>query len=236
MHQTTVAEFFQMGITHTIVGLVVLAGGEEAEVVLEVMVDFPEAIGAGNHGEEPARPGEGLKFVPFEELAVEIADKALHRGIGRDVLLGAPTKEETRLAANLVLHLALGGFGNVDFVAKTLEAKVFEWLVGAIDLLLFGIHFEAIFLKEGRKRADMLHQGRLIGRKEDDIVGIACINHAIFGKMLVNLLQINVGKEGRNGRTCHHAVFFADNFPFEDGTFFGENLFEKAVKGWVFGQ
>ena len=236
MHKAAVAEGFEVGIADAVVGLVVLAGGEEAEVVLEVMVDFLEAIGAGDHGEEPARPGEGLNVVPFEELAVEIADKALHRGISRDVLLGAPTQEETRLAANLVLHLALGGFGNVDFVAKTLEAKVFEWLVGAIDLLLFGIHFEAILLKEGRKRADMLHQGRLIGRKEDDIVGITCINHAIFGKMLVNLLQINVGKERRNGRTCHHAVFFAENFPFEDGTFFGENLFEKAVKGWVFGQ
>ena len=114
------------------------------------VADFFEAIGAGDHGEEPARPGEGLNVVPFEKLAVEIADKALHRGIGRDVLLGAPTQEETRLAANLVLHLALGSFGNVDFVAKTLEAKVFEWLVGAIDLLLFGIHFEAILLKEGR--------------------------------------------------------------------------------------
>ena len=149
MHQTTVAEGFEMGIADAVVGLVVLAGGEETEVVLEVMVDFLEAIGAGDHGEEPARPGEGLNVVPFEELAVEIADKALHGGIGRDVLLGTPTKEETRLATNLVLHLSLGSFGNVDFVAKTLETKVFEWLVGTIDLLLFGIHFESILLKEG---------------------------------------------------------------------------------------
>ena len=149
MHQTTVAEGFEVGIADAVVGLVVFAGGEETEIVLEVVVDFPEAIGAGDHREEPARPGEGLNVVPFEELAVEIANKALHRGIGRDVLLGAPTQEETRLAANLVLHLAPGGFGNVDFVAKTLEAKVFKWLVGTIDLLLFGIHFEAIFLKEG---------------------------------------------------------------------------------------
>ena len=156
MHQTTVAEFFQMGITHTIIGLVVLAGGEEAEVVLEVVVDFLEAIGAGDHGEEPARPGEGLNVIPFEELAVEIADKALHRGIGRDVLLGAPTQEETRLAANLVLHLALGGFGNVDFVAKTLETEVIKWLVGAIDLLLFGVYFELIMVQKVLQHADLM--------------------------------------------------------------------------------
>ena len=229
MHKAAVAEGFEVRIADAVVGLVVLAGGEETEVVLEVMVDFPEAIGAGDHGEEPARPGEGLNVVPFEEFAVEITDKALHRGIGRDVLLRAPSQEETGLAANLVHHLAPGGFGNVDFVAKTLEAKVIKWLVRAIDLLFFGIHFEAIFLKEVRKRADMLHQGRLIGRKEDDIVGISGINHAIFSKMLVNLLQINVGKEGRNGCACHHAVGFAYNFPFENGTFFGENLFDKAV-------
>ena len=149
MHQAAVAEGFEVGIADAVIGLVVFAGGEEAEVVLEVMVDFPEAIGAGDHGEEPTRPGEGLNVVPFEELAVEITYQALHRGISRDVLLGAPTQEETCLAANLVLHLAFGGFGNVYFVAKTLEAKVFEWLVGAIDLLFFRIHFEAIFLKEG---------------------------------------------------------------------------------------
>lgn len=156
MHKAAVAEGFEVGISDAVVGLVVLAGGEETEVVLEVMVNFLEAIGAGDHGEEPARPGEGLNVVPFEELAVEITDKALHRGIGRDVLLGAPTQEETRLAANLVLHLALGSFGNVDFVAKTLEAKVFEWLVGAIDLLLFGIYFELIMVQKVLQRADLL--------------------------------------------------------------------------------
>lgn len=58
MHQAAVAEGFEVRIADAVVGLVVLAGSEEAEVVLEVMVDFPEAIGAGNHGEEPARPGE----------------------------------------------------------------------------------------------------------------------------------------------------------------------------------
>ena len=93
MHQTTVAEGFEVGIADAVVGLVVLAGGEETEVVLEVMVDFLEAIGVGDYGEEPARPGEGLNVVPFEKLAVEIADKALHCGIGWDVLLGAPTQE-----------------------------------------------------------------------------------------------------------------------------------------------
>ena len=109
MHQAAVAEGFEMLITNAVIGFVVLAGGEEADIILKIVVDFLEAIGGVDEGKEPARPGEGLNVIGLEELAIEKPNQALQSSIGRDILLGAPTQQYAGLAANLVLHLAFCG-------------------------------------------------------------------------------------------------------------------------------
>ena len=54
VHQTFVAQAFEVGVIGSEVGLVVFSRAEEADVLLEVVVDVPEAVGTGNDGEEPS--------------------------------------------------------------------------------------------------------------------------------------------------------------------------------------
>ena len=82
-----------MGIVCLEVGFIVLAGTEEADVLLEVVVNFTKSVGAVDDGEEPARPCEGCVICTLEKGAVELVDESLHRFFGFEVVLAAPAHE-----------------------------------------------------------------------------------------------------------------------------------------------
>lgn len=56
VHEAAVAEALEGGVADAVVGLGVLAGGEEAEVLLEVVVEFPQALHAVDEREKPPGP------------------------------------------------------------------------------------------------------------------------------------------------------------------------------------
>ena len=57
VYQTLIAQLFQLGIVGFVICLVVFSCAQEADVLLQVMVNLLQSIGLVNDRKEPPRPG-----------------------------------------------------------------------------------------------------------------------------------------------------------------------------------
>ena len=124
------------------------ASAEETDVLLQVMVDFLDAVGLVDDGEEPPRPGEGLGVVAFEELVVEVVDESFHGVLSINAVFAAPAHQRPGFAPDFPFHFLSGRFGNVNAATVTHEAQKLVGFVGREDFFLVVVDLQMVLFQK----------------------------------------------------------------------------------------